>query len=454
MRICRAASWAAAGSQPISGAEGQWTRRPGRPPQTKRLPHVLTLAVIATAAVHAQVSLEQKRLDLESFEKVWSTVRDKHWEKKPGGLDWQAIHDEFRPRAEQAKTTDDVRSVIREMLGRLRQTHFGLIPGSVYSALEENRGEGTSGIELRVLNGAAIVTRVEPDSGAAKAGVRPGWEVLSAEGREFAPMIERAKSDAAIHELQLTRSLVARLTGTPGGSRNVRFRDGTNQSVSLDLPLAEERGQLVTFGNLPPQRVTMETKRIGSTAYFSFSMFLDLVRVLQSFQKVVESCGDCDGLVIDLRGNPGGLGGMAMSIAGFLIDKPDQKLGTMYMRDTTLKFVVNPRVEVFSGPVAVLVDALSASTSEILGGGLKDLGRARIFGTRTAAAALPSNFEKLPNGDGFQYAVANYISEGGKPLEGLGLTPDQEIRLTREALLAGRDPVLEGALNWIRAQKN
>jgi carboxyl-terminal processing protease len=157
--------------------------------------------------------------------------------------------------------------------------------------------------------------------------------------------------------------------------------------------------------------------------------------------------------VIDLRGNPGGLGGMAMGIAGFLLEKPDLKLGTMYMRDTTLKFVVNPRPEVYNGPVAVLVDGLSASTSEILGGGLKDLGRARIFGTRTAAAALPSNFERLPNGDGFQFAVANYISEGGQPLEGLGLAPDQEIRLTREALLAGRDPVLEGALDWIRSQK-
>jgi carboxyl-terminal processing protease len=408
---------------------------------------------LITASAAAQVTPEQKRLDLESFEKVWSTVRDKHWEEKPGGLDWQAIHTEFRPRAEQAKTTDELRTVIREMLGRLNQTHFGIISGSVYSAVEENRGEGTSGIDLRVLNGAAIVTSVEPESGAAKAGVKPGWQVVSVEGREFTPVIERAKSDPTIHEMQLTRSMAARLTGTPGASRSVMFRDATNQSVSLTLPLVQERGQLVTFGNLPPQRVTMETKRIGGTAYFGFSMFLDLVHVLQAFQKVVEGCAACDGLVIDLRGNPGGLGGMAMGIAGFLIDTPDQKLGTMYMRDATLKFVVNPRPEVYGGPVAILVDGLSASTSEILGGGLKDLGRARIFGTRTAAAALPSAFEKLPNGDGFQYAVANYISEGGKPLEGLGLTPDQEIRLTREALLAGRDPVLEGALDWIRSQK-
>jgi carboxyl-terminal processing protease len=179
---------------------------------------------------------------------------------------------------------------------------------------------------------------------------------------------------------------------------------------------------------------------------------MDLVRVIGSFEKSVRACIRCDGLILDLRGNPGGIGGMAMGMSGFLIDKPGQKLGTMYLRDTTLKFVVNPRVEVFEGPVAVLVDALSASTSEILAGGLKDLERARVFGTKTAAAALPSNFERLPNGDGFQYAVANYISEGGQPLEGLGVTPDQEVRLTRDALLAGRDSVLNAALAWIRLQ--
>jgi carboxyl-terminal processing protease len=125
----------------------------------------------------------------------------------------------------------------------------------------------------------------------------------------------------------------------------------------------------------------------------------------------------------------------------------------MYMRDSTVHFVVYPQADVFKGPVAVLVDGSSASTSEILAGGLKDLGRARIFGERTAAAALPSLIEKLPNGDGFQYAIANYISDGGKPLEGNGVTPDVEVKLTRQALLNGHDPVVDAALDWIGKQR-
>jgi len=161
----------------------------------------------------------------------------------------------------------------------------------------------------------------------------------------------------------------------------------------------------------------------------------------------------CGGFIVDLRGNPGGIGIMAMGMAGWFLSQPDEKLGTLYMRDSTLKFVVNPRLNTFAGPLAILVDGASASTSEIMAEGLKDLGRARIFGSHTAGAALPSIFEKLPDGDGFQYAIANYISEGGQPLEGRGVTPDVETPITREALLAGKDPALDAAVAWIKQQK-
>ena len=143
---------------------------------------------------------------------------------------------------------------------------------------------------------------------------------------------------------------------------------------------------------------------------------------------------------------------MAMGLAGWFIDKPGQRLGTMYTRATPLNFVVNPRLPTFRGRVAILVDGTSASTSEIFAGGMQDLMRARLFGTRTAGAALPSFIDQLPNGDGFQCATANYVSEGGKALEGIGVAPDVMAPPTRELLLAGRDAALESALHWIHTK--
>ena len=414
---------------------------------SRRLIPLFLAAVSAFAQARTQ-------LDLDSFEKVWTTIRDKHWQTKPGGLDWQAIHDEYRPRVEKAGSHDEARAVIQEMIGRLKQSHFAIIPGVVYSVLDdEGEGPGNAGIDARVLDGHAVVTSIDPGSPAAQQGVRPGWQIERTHGIDLEPLIKQARSNPAVHELQLTRAVLARLSGPIGGTLDAVFLDGSGKTVNMSLDLTAPRGTMSAFGNLPAQFVWFETKRIGQTAYVRFNLFLDLPHVMASFQQTVENCKTCDGLIVDLRGNPGGIGGMAMGMAGFLVDKPNQRLGTMYLRDSTLNFVVNPRAKVFSGPVAILVDGCSASTSEIFAGGLKDLGRARVFGTPTAAAALPSAFERLPNGDGFQYAVANYISEGGQPLEGRGVTPDVVVELTRSALLAGHDPVVDTALDWIRRQK-
>jgi carboxyl-terminal processing protease len=421
-------------------------------------PGLCLLFVYSTVPAWAQLTAQQKQLNIDSFEKVWTTIRDKHWEKKPGGLDWQAIHEEFRPKIEKAETTDAARQVMQAMLGRLKETHFAIIPSAVYDEADNGggshlMGDGSPGIDLRIIDSHAVVTRVDPGSPAEKAGVKTGWIIASVEGKDLDAAVQKLKTDPDIHELVLVRAVLSRLTGPVGGKLHVVFRDGTNQDRAMDLELASPRGEISKFGNLPPQHVWVETKKVGGAGYVAFNMFLDLGRVMSRFGDEVSSCMKCDGLIIDLRGNPGGIGGMAMGMAGWLIDKQGLSLGNMYTRDSTIHFAVNPQVNVFRGPVAVILDGMSASTSEIFAGGLKDLGRARVFGERTAAAALPSLIEKLPNGDGFQYAVANYISEGGKPLEGIGVTPDAPVRVTREALLAGHDPALDAALEWIEKQK-
>ena len=415
----------------------------------------LSIAGLLVTSLGAQPAPGQNELNLLSFEKVWSTIRDKHWDKNPGGLDWNAIHQEFRPKMEQAKGIEEARAVLRDMLARLKQTHFAIVPSSVYADVDPGAagGDGSAGIDSRVLEGQAVVTRVDPGSPADKAGVKVGWEIDGVSGVLLAPLIHKLKEDPDITDLTLERAVLSHLSGPIGDSAHFAFLDAANHLQVIPLVFTAPRGERASFGNLPAMNVWVESKRLGTTGYIAFNMFLDLVHVMKQFGDFVEGCRTCDGLIIDLRGNPGGIGGMAMGMAGWLIDKPDQRLGVMVMRDVSLNFVINPRAEVFSGPVAILVDGSSASTSEIFAGGLKDLARARVFGTHTAAAALPSIFERLPNGDGFQYAVANYISEGGQPLEGIGVTPDVEVKLTREALLGGHDPVVDAALDWIREQR-
>lgn len=416
------------------------------------------LAVLFALPLCAQTAPDSRQLNIDSFEKVWTTIRDKHWQKNPGGLDWQAIHAEFRPRIEAAKNIDEVRAILKEMLGRLHQTHFGILPATVYEEVgplaaaspDAILGDGSAGIELRILDAQPVVTRIDPGSAAERAGVKPGWTILRANGFDMQAAARALAADSSIPEAMATRALLTRISGPIGSKLQLTFDDGFGEQTRKDLNLEKPRGDVSDFGNLPEERVWFEFRKIGNAGYIRFNYFLDLPRVMQKFGDAIQACLNCSGLIIDLRGNPGGIGAMAMGMAGYLLDKDGQRLGTMFMREAEIKFVVNPRFPDFEGPVAILVDACSASTSEIFAGGLKDLGRARVFGTRSEAAALPSVIERLPNGDGFQYAVGNYISEGGRPLEGEGVTPDVEVKLTRAALLAGRDPVIDSAMNWIK----
>jgi len=423
----------------------------------------LALVILTADSMPAALTPAQRQLSLQSFEYVWTAIRDKHWQTKPGGLDWQTIHDEFKPKIEAADSMDEVRAVMSQMLARLHQTHFGIVPADLYSNVDASGGgEATTGIDVRVIGAQVLVTSVEGGSSAAAQGVRPGWEILKIAGADLAPVVAEMNATYAgstLRDLMLRRTMLARLDGGSSESIAVEFRDGANKRVVKTLVQASSKGDLVQFGYLSPRHVWITSSQIrggrigGGVGYVGFNAFLDPERLMNSFGEAVQSCQACDGFIVDLRGNPGGIGIMAMGMAGWFISQPDQKLGTLYLRDSTLKFVVNPRLTTFSGPLAILVDGASASTSEIMAEGLKDLGRARIFGTHTAGAALPSLFEKLPDGDGFQYAIANYISEGGQPLEGLGVTPDVDTPITREALLAGKDPALDAAVAWIESRK-
>ena len=420
----------------------------------------ITFACAALAGSQPALTAEQKRLNLESFDFIWSTIHDQYWDPTFGGVNWTAVRDEFRPRIEHAATMPEARSLMGQMLGRLGKSHFAIIPADVYGDLDSHEDAGgtrTAGIDVRVIESHAIVTAVEEGSPASAQGVRPGWEVLSIDGTELAPRIQKVAEvyrNSTMRELYLARSVLAKLAGDEGSEARVQFRDGGGAVVTKEIGRIRPRGSLAKFGYLPPNYVWITSRKIdGDIGYIAFNMFLDPARLMPEFGSAVHSCMTCAGMIVDLRGNPGGLGIMAMGMAGWFIDKPDQRLGTMYTRQAPVKFVVNPRPPVYSGTLAVLVDGSSASTSEVFAGGMKDLGRARIFGTRTAGAALPSAIDRLPNGDALQHALADYISEGGQTLEGIGVIPDVEVKLTRQALLSGHDPVLDAAIEWIHARK-
>lgn len=398
-------------------------------------------------------------VNLESFDYIWQTIADKHWEAAPGGLDWQQVRSDYRPRAAAATTMGAFRGIVNEMIALIGQSHFAVFPAHVYQDASSPEDEtsasnrGNSGIDLRVVDGRALVVDVWTGSPGEMAGVQPGWILLNAKNQSIDEKIQRLLlelPDNSSRGYMLARAAGAELRGTVGDSIPTVFLNATDDTVRTQVFLASQRGNLSRFGNMPDHFVWHESRLLpGNVGYFRFSMFMDLVHVAPAFNQAIQEYSQARGMIIDLRGNPGGIGAMAMGMAGWFIPEKGHILGTMHSRNGDLKFAVTPRFPSYGGPLAILIDDMSASTSEILAGGLQDLGRARVFGSRSAGAALPSYIEKLPNGDGFQYAVANYVSSSGAVLEGQGITPDEVVALNPAAFTNNPDPILQAAMAWI-----
>jgi carboxyl-terminal processing protease len=401
---------------------------------------------------------QERQLNIDSLEHLWKTINENHFDPTFGGVDWQAVRLEFLPRIAAARTKSEVRDVMRDMLSRLKLTHFSIIPSELYEDVNQTGDRpleyGVIGIQVRVVDGQALVVSIDPDSPAEKAGVKPGWEIIQIGQQEIPKRLASIAKEfegKTLKDLVLADAVSGRLEGKIGGSVSVTFRDGNGRAVSHALHFVEARGTRFQIGNLPPGRVRIEMKKIGpDIGYIAFDAFIAPTILMPPVNDAMKSFMETAGIVIDLRGNTGGQGDIVVGIAGWLVAEKGKHFGTIQLRNQTLKLVVRPRPEVYAGRVAILVDGLSLCATEIFAGGLRDLGRARLFGSHTGGAALGGSVEKLPNGDGFMYAFANYVTAAGLVIEGNGLAPDVAVKPTREALLQGRDPALEAAINWIR----
>lgn len=391
----------------------------------------------------------QSRLFVASFDEMTRMIEESFWD--PDYLEecWGELKADCREEVRSANSAKEARSAMRKLLASLEMSHFGLIPDSASQELSGSPSDGEAGMILRVSDGRAIVVRLEEGGAAELAGIQPGDEILKVGERDLAPRIkEWGESGSRYLPIQALKSACS---GEPGTEREYLVRGPEeDRVVTLTFQEPSDEYPRVGMGNISPVPLVME-KRIleDNILYLRLNMFLGPMQVMPWFQSAIQEHKDAKGMIFDLRGNPGGLGLMACGLAGWLIEDAGIELGTMKTKATEMNFVVNPRIDGWVKPVALLIDEGSASTSEIMAQGLRDIGRVRLFGRTTAGAALPSVLVKLPNGDILQYAMADYVSVSGKRMEGVGVEPDEIIEVDPDQIREFGDPALTRAAYWI-----
>ena len=419
-------------------------------------------AALLLAALAASGTAAQAPVSLQTFDAAWSIVDTTYYDPSFRGLDWKAVRDELRPEAARAKTPAELRAIISKMIGRLGDSHFAVL--AQFTDESEDAGldrSGAPGFDVRPLDGALLVREVEPGSPAWDAGMRAGDRIRSISNVDVSTLGARlpASMEPRIRQLEIWRAAMMRLRG-PVGSRFILAVQSARGTVATrTIERIDERGQTIMLGNLPPMKLhvssePVETASGAAAGVIGFNVWM--AGADAPFAEAVDRFRAAKGIVIDLRGNPGGLAGMIMGLSGHFFGERTA-LGTMKTRGANLTFYANPRlstpdgrtVPAFAGKVAILVDGLTGSASECFAGGMQAVGRARIFGETTMGQALPASFTRLPNGDTLLHAIADFETADGTRLEGRGVVPDEIVPLTAASLAGGADPVLKAALAWI-----
>ena len=236
---------------------------------------------------------------------------------------------------------------------------------------------------------------------AARAGIKPGDLIVAVDGRPLSGSAPDADP----------------LRGPPGSEVVLTVvREDLDEPLDITvvrdtIRVASVRGRMLEPGY----------------AYLRISMFqadtgADFARELDRL--ATEAGGALQGLVIDLRSNPGGLLTTAVQVADELLDKGTivTTRGRLAISDTS--FTATPGDRLDGAPVVVLVDAGSASAAEVLAGALRDNDRARVIGSRTFGKGSVQTALPLDNGDTVKLTTARYYTPDGTSIQALGIKPD------------------------------
>jgi len=465
---------------------------PAAPSGAALQPPPFAAAAPVTKQATAEARTELRRSILDA---AWRTVRDKHYDKTLGGLDWTATRAKYEPMALGAPSEPAFYRVVNQMIGELGQSHMlvtgpgddddddaqdlaataeagtaGARPAATGATTNPGAdaaagpaggpqsldGVGDPGLTVRVIEGRPTVTQVREGSSAERAGIRPGFLVTAIAGRPLAAPRSTGRSLRPVEErFAMRRAASRRLHGATGTRVTVAYLDDKDKPGNAVLVREQPKTPPVRLGYLPPLYPEVRAVEVNGVGIVSFNVFL-VQPVLEDLKRAVARfvAHHVQAIVLDLRGNPGGQGAMAIPVGSLFVAAP-VTLGTLKFRDFNQTLIAKPEMgaKPFSGPLAILTDEGTASAAEMLAAGLQEAKRAVVVGDASLGAVLPSVIESLPGGAVMQYVVADFKTEKGVLLEGRGVQPDRRVVETRAGLRTGRDPVLDAALVAVRASR-
>ncbi len=383
-----------------------------------------TPTAIPTPTPPPQLTVTQRQ---QMFAEVWNKVNTYYLYADFHGLDWEAVRAEFAPRIAAARDANEFYALLTEMVDRLGDQHSRfLAPGA---AIAED--ERIIGIENRVGIGiltaftekGLIIQRVFPDSQAEQAGLQSRDRIIAVDGTPCTPRLCGSIQGPEGTQVELT---IAKING------DIVNLTVTRQPVSVRL-------------SPTTRRLTNDIGYISIPSLWINDMAQQVSGALTDM--VVER--PLRGLVIDLRGNPGGWRSVMVSVLSHFVRGES---GTFFDRNGKTPLIVKEGSgpDLRGLPLVVLVDKDTASYAEVLAGVLRLEAGAYIIGQPTLGNTETIYAYELEGGARLWLAQEGFFLSNGVNLEGQGVQPDRVMDIDWLHYTEQDDPYIREALQFFQ----
>lgn len=294
------------------------------------------------------------------------------------------------------------------------------------------------GANVTQRDGKIVILSPIAGSPAEGAGIRAGDVILEVDGESTEGWnIEQA---------------VSRIRGPKG--TDVRLKVEHSDGETEEFTVTRDEIKVESVSRQPPGGAFQDSNgaEVKDLAYIQIREFtaLTVSQLKPELEEVAD--GGYDGLILDLRGNPGGLLDATVKVADMFLDS-----GTILVEvdrdESETVYRAETGGEATEIPVVVVVNGFSASGSEVLSAALHDNDRATIIGEQTFGKGTVNRAEKLSDDRGALFVtVARWLTPKRTGIDEVGITPDVEVALTNEDIAAQRDPQLLSAIDYLRSQ--